>query len=149
MHVFTQNGFEFKEAEGGELLLSGVPYSKNTSFGKADVQELAQLLMEDHGTVQKDIAQGSQRASVNVSEKLPRPTRQFSDLLLPFSRSFAQYYGKPPIYDYTYFFLDFAISALKHYASRGLSVELLGSKFCSYVLYACCACRWQADFWIK
>ena len=75
MHVFTQNGFEFKDAEEGELLLSGVPYSKNTAFGKADVQELAQLLMEGHGSVQKD-PRSTQRSAVNVSEKLPRPTRQ-------------------------------------------------------------------------
>ena len=75
MHVFTQNGFEFKDSEDGELLLSGVPYSRNTSFGRADVQELAQLLLEGHGTVQKDAARDSQRASVGVSNKLPRPTR--------------------------------------------------------------------------
>ena len=76
LHVFTQNGFEFRDAEGdGELLLSGVPYSKNTAFGKADVQELAQLLMEGHGSVQKD-TKSTQRTAINVSEKLPRPTRQ-------------------------------------------------------------------------
>ncbi len=74
MHVFTQNGFEFRDAEGGELLLSGVPYSKNTAFGKADVQELAQLLMEGHSTVQNSM-KSTQRTAVNVSEKLPRPTR--------------------------------------------------------------------------
>lgn len=75
MHVFTQNGFEFKDSDEGELLLSGVPYSRNTAFGKADVQELAQLLMEGHGVLQKDAAKSSQRSAVNVSEKLPRPTR--------------------------------------------------------------------------
>lgn len=73
MHIFTQNGFEFKDSDG-ELMLSGVPYSKNTAFGRADVQELAQLLLDGHGIVQKEV-KGSQRAAVGVSEKLPRPTR--------------------------------------------------------------------------
>lgn len=82
MHIFTQNGFEFKDSESGELLLSGVPYSRNQTFGRADVQELAQLLMDSHSTEQKktveSTADTSQRASVNVSDRIPRPTRYIS-----------------------------------------------------------------------
>jgi hypothetical protein len=72
MHIFTQNGFEFKESANGELLLTGIPYSKNTAFGKADVQELAQILLE--GTM--PVAKGSCDSNiVSVSDNLPRPSR--------------------------------------------------------------------------
>ena len=79
MHIFTQNGFEFKDSGQGDLMLSGVPYSKNQTFGKADVQELAQLLMDGHGAAPDEASNpasgASQRTAVNVSDRIPRPTR--------------------------------------------------------------------------
>jgi len=72
MHVFTQNGFEFKDAANGDLLLTGIPYSKNTAFGKADVQELAQILLEGSVPVAKGSTDGG---TVSVSDNLPRPSR--------------------------------------------------------------------------
>ena len=76
--IFAQNGFEFKEGPDGSLLLSGVPYSKNMTFDKADVQELAQLLHE--GSTPVPISKQAQndaiqRVPVNVSDKLVRPSR--------------------------------------------------------------------------
>ena len=76
MHVFTQNGFEFKNAPDGDLLLTGIPYSKNTAFGKADVQELAQILLEGSVPVaKKDEGSGTPGGAINVSDNLPRPSR--------------------------------------------------------------------------
>ena len=42
------NGFEVREAGGGQLALTSVPFSRSTVFGAADVQELLTLLAE-HG----------------------------------------------------------------------------------------------------
>ena len=44
MEVFKMNGFDFQEAADGRLLLVSVPFSKNTTFGVDDVQELLTLL---------------------------------------------------------------------------------------------------------
>ena len=74
MHVFTQNGFEFKDAPNGDLLLTGIPYSKNTAFGKADVQELAQILLEGSVPVARTDS-GTPGGAINVSDNLPRPSR--------------------------------------------------------------------------
>jgi len=76
MHVFTQNGFEFKDAPNGDLLLTGIPYSKNTAFGKADVQELAQILLEGSVPVAKgESGPGTPGSAISVSDNLPRPSR--------------------------------------------------------------------------
>ena len=77
MHIFTLNGFEFKDAPNGDLLLTGIPYSKNTAFGKADVQELAQILLEGRVPVAKtDAGSGAPGGTINVSDNLPRPSRR-------------------------------------------------------------------------
>ncbi|BDA44213.1 probable mismatch repair endonuclease PMS2 [Coccomyxa sp. Obi] len=44
MSIFHANGFDFKEDEG-QVLLTAVPFSKDTIFGVEDVQELLHLIM--------------------------------------------------------------------------------------------------------
>ena len=38
------NGFEITDEEGGGITLTAVPFSRNTTFGAADVLELVALL---------------------------------------------------------------------------------------------------------
>lgn len=42
--MFRTNGFDFVEGAEGRLLLAGVPFSRGTTFGAADVRELVALL---------------------------------------------------------------------------------------------------------
>lgn len=44
MSIFHANGFDFKEDEG-QVLLTAVPFSKDTILGVEDVQELLHLIM--------------------------------------------------------------------------------------------------------
>ncbi|KAK9789027.1 hypothetical protein WJX73_005134 [Symbiochloris irregularis] len=46
MELMRQNGFDIADGEDGALCLTAVPFSRNTTFGASDVQELAQLLLE-------------------------------------------------------------------------------------------------------
>ena len=47
-----QNGFDFRDGDGGGLLLTAVPFSKDVTFGPTDVQELSQLLRGGAGAGQ-------------------------------------------------------------------------------------------------
>eukprot|EP01018_Ginkgo_biloba_P035180 Gb_20027 [translate_table: standard] len=51
MDTFRRNGFDFIEdtnaPPGRRFLLSAVPYSKNTTFGVGDVQELISILADE------------------------------------------------------------------------------------------------------
>ena len=73
--VFHQNGFDFVEGPDSNLLLAGVPFSKNMTFDKADVQELAHLLHDGAAAPATQAVPASQRGPVNVSDRIPRPTR--------------------------------------------------------------------------
>ena len=76
MHVFALNGFEITEGPDNSLQLSAVPFSKNTTFDRTDVQELVQILT--HSGVppsQREASSATQRLALNVHGKLPRPSR--------------------------------------------------------------------------
>merc|ERR1719192_1086275 len=50
IHIFNANGFEFEI--GDEIKLKTVPISKNTIFGKSDVDELLHILNEGSALAQ-------------------------------------------------------------------------------------------------
>lgn len=56
IHIFNANGFEFEIGE--EIKLKTVPISKNTIFGKSDVDELLHILNEG-----SDVQGGTPRPS--------------------------------------------------------------------------------------
>ncbi|KAJ7520122.1 hypothetical protein O6H91_20G067500 [Diphasiastrum complanatum] len=87
LETFRQNGFDFVEYEdalpGQRLRLSGVPFSKNTTFGAADVQELVSLLSDEY-TPSKALAskiyekpddQALSHTNQSISTSLIRPSR--------------------------------------------------------------------------
>ncbi len=53
--VVRQNGFDFRDGDGGGLLLTAVPFSKDVTFGPTDVQELSQLLRGGTGAGQASV----------------------------------------------------------------------------------------------
>ena len=48
LDVFAQNGFDIQEVGNGQLALAALPFSKNVTFGQADVLELVSIL-SGHG----------------------------------------------------------------------------------------------------
>ena len=83
-HVFSANGFDFKQLEDGQVQLTAVPFSKETVFGPQDVHELLHLLSHGQGNAFKMQTQQtvtpsqpfvpSQAASM-PSAKIVRPSR--------------------------------------------------------------------------
>ena len=83
-HVFSANGFDFKQLEDGQVQLTAVPFSKETVFGPEDVHELLHLLSHGQGNAFKMQTQQtvtpsqpfvpSQAASM-PSAKIVRPSR--------------------------------------------------------------------------
>ena len=53
LSTFTSNGFHF-EVTGDTVKLKTIPYSRNWTFGKADIEELLFMLSESDGTVGPD-----------------------------------------------------------------------------------------------
>lgn len=75
LDVFQSNGFEFREDEEGRLLLTAVPFSKQTVFGAEDVLELVHLLGGGAGPA-APLAVGQQAAPDRaVTQAVLRPSR--------------------------------------------------------------------------
>lgn len=69
--IFQANGFDFKEDSEGRLLLTAVPYSKDTVFGMQDIQELLHLLISRHSAP----FQMSSQVPGGGTSKVVRPSR--------------------------------------------------------------------------
>ena len=78
--IFQANGFDFREDCEGRLLLTAVPYSKDTVFGMQDIQELLHLLISRHSA---PFQMSSQVAGGNTS-KVVRPSRSVPFCLLEY-----------------------------------------------------------------
>ncbi len=79
MSIFHANGFDFKEDEG-QVLLTAVPFSKDTIFGVEDVQELLHLIMSGSPAAFQMSTQASSSGK-DLSEqaaKVVRPSRYTS-----------------------------------------------------------------------
>ncbi|PRW39172.1 mismatch repair endonuclease PMS2 [Chlorella sorokiniana] len=75
LEVFRQNGFEFRDEPGtGRLLLTAVPFSKNITFGPADVAELVSLLDSGAAPVLA-VGGGSASAARSAPGAVVRPSR--------------------------------------------------------------------------
>lgn len=78
MEIFEANGFGFKEDEDGQLLLTAVPFSKDTVFGLQDVQVLQPFLHSDPvpicypsvGTRSKNCCLVLSRSGLSISPRL-------------------------------------------------------------------------------
>ena len=77
LEVFRTNGFDFADDDGGRLQLTGVPFSRNTTFGAADVRELVALL--DAGGA-APLALGSAPAAAQQGAVV-RPSRCFPNMI--------------------------------------------------------------------
>lgn len=90
MDVFRRNGFDFAEdPESGALLLSAVPFSRNTTFGVEDVSELVGRLRAGErpaelrpARVRAMLASRACRSSIMIGKALdvPAMTRVVSGL---------------------------------------------------------------------
>ena len=83
-HIFTANGFSFKELEDGQVQLTAVPFSKEVVFGPQDVHELLHLLGHGDGGAFKMQTQqpapysqyfNAPQAATGTITKIVRPSR--------------------------------------------------------------------------
>ena len=83
MSIFHTNGFDFKEDDQGQFLLTAVPFSKETVFGIQDVQELLHLIMSGNPAAFQMSSQPSSSASDLSAQptKVVRPSRYTTCIL--------------------------------------------------------------------
>lgn len=75
--IFHVNGFDFREDDEGQLLLTAVPFSKDTVFGVQDVQELLHLIMTGSSAAFQMSSQfrSTAKDSSAMPTKVVRPSR--------------------------------------------------------------------------
>ena len=88
LDIFRANGFDVKEDDDGQLLLTAVPYSKDIVFDIDDALELLHLLISQHSAPFQMSSQVAGQTS-----KVVRPSRQVQECMTAVQHDLQRFAG--------------------------------------------------------